>query len=400
LLTINHLSKAKLNLMPSEELSRARAALAADADFALLSSSENITYVSHFDVPVEFGALATLSHAPALALVGTRNAAAALLVAGFYAGWAGKQSADFDVLSYEAINWYEPVDGHANFLNGLRGVLRQAGLNNSPVRLAVEEKSLPTIIARLIAEEFPQIRLVDASAALAKARRTKTKRELDLLRFAAQVNRHGHEALLKQCQIAGKNEFEMWAAVMQAMEKAANQTLFVFGELVTGRRCSVVNYPGGPKDVITQAGDLALMDMSPRVNGYWSDCTNTMVIGGVEPTAKQKLYGVAAREAFHNAADALRPGKQARDAYFAAEATFAKHGLKIGHYAGHQIGVSVNESPRLVPYDDTTIEAGMVFSIETGAYEGADGEAGARMEKSIIVGAAGNELLCDFPWGF
>src|SRR5690606_5055825 len=113
---------------------------------------------------------------------------------------------------------------------------------------------------------------------------------------------------------------------------------------------------------------------------------------------KQKRYGVAAREAFHAAAETLRPGRKAADAYEAASATFAKHGLKIGHYGGHQIGVTVNELPRLVPYDDTPIQAGMVFSIEPGSYEGPDGEVGARMEKSVIVHESGPEIICDFEW--
>ena len=99
----------------------------------------------------------------------------------------------------------------------------------------------------------------------------------------------------------------MWSAVINAMEQKAGHSLFVFGELVTGARCSVVNYPGGPKNVTTQPGDLALMDMSTRVDGYRTDCTNTIVIGGVEPTAKQILYGVAAREAFHAAAEICAP---------------------------------------------------------------------------------------------
>jgi Xaa-Pro aminopeptidase len=46
------------------------------------------------------------------------------------------------------------------------------------------------------------------------------------------------------------------------------------------------------------------------------------------------------------------------------------------------------------------IQAGMVFSIECGAYEGAQGDTGARMEKSVIVHADAPEILCDFEWGF
>ena len=387
--------------MTNHELERARAQLkATGADYALLSSGENITYTSHFDVPLDFGALATLNQAPSLALIGVNDSTAALLVGSSYAAWAIEQNEGFEVLNYEAVNWFEPVDGRLNFVTSLRDMLKNAGIGSGKVKLAVEDKTLPLMVQQVLAAEFPGIELVDATTPLAAARRTKTDRELDLLRFAAEVNRMGHEALLEQCKQAGRNEFQMWAAVIQAMEQKAGHTLYVFGELVTGARCRVVNYPGGPKDVLTKAGDLALMDMSPRVNGYWSDCTNTMVIGGVEPTAKQKLYGVAAREAFHAAADSLRPGGKAKDAYFAAEATFAKHGLTIGHYAGHQIGATVNEAPRLVPYDETIIEAGMVFSIEPGAYEGGEGDTGARMEKSIIVGTSGNELLCDFTWGF
>lgn len=386
--------------MSNQELEQARAELRnMGADFALLSSGENITYVTHYEVPTEFGALATLSFLPPLALISALDATALLLTPAFYEAAAKAQVSGFEVVSYEPVNWFTPTDGRQNFLSMLRNALQNVGLSSS-VRLAVEEKTLPLVALQLIADTFPQAQLLDAGMPLATARRIKTARELDKLRFAAEVNKAGHTELLRQTREAGKNEFGIWSAVIQAMETKAGHPLMVFGELVTGTRCRMVNYPGGPKNVQTQPGDLALMDMSPRVDGYWSDTTNTMVIGGIEPTAKQRHYGVAAREAFHAAAEVLRPGRLAKDAYFAAEATFERHGLKIGHYAGHQIGVSVNEAPRLVPYDDSPIQAGMVFSIEPGAYEGPDGEVGARMEKSVIVHASGPEIICDFEWGF
>jgi Xaa-Pro aminopeptidase len=387
--------------MTNHELERVRNELQQiGADYALLSSGENVTYATHFEVPVDFGALATLSFAPPMTLIGAHDATACLLVGSFYSGWAKDQSPGFEVVSYEAINWFEPVNGRENFLSALRQMFKNSGLSSSRAKLAIEDKALLAAVLQILVNELPNIELIDAGAALTKTRMIKTERELDLLRFAADVNKAGHDELRRQTREAGKNEFDMWAAVMSAMEKTAGHTLMVFGELVTGTRCRMVSYPGGPKNVVTQPGDLALMDMSPRVNGYWSDCTNTMVIGDIAPTQKQQRYGVAAREAFYAAADALRPGRKAREAFEAAKATFAKHGLEIGHYAGHQIGVSVNEPPRLVPYDDTVIEPGMVFSIEPGAYEGTNGEVGARMEKTIIVHESGPELLCDFEWGF
>ncbi|MEP6987570.1 MAG: Xaa-Pro peptidase family protein [Chloroflexota bacterium] len=387
--------------MSNQELEQARAELKKlGADFALLSSGDNVTYVSHFEAPVDFGANATLSCAPPMAAISLKDNSAALIIPNSYEKDAKQQSSEIEVQSYPPVDWWNPTDGRANYLNLLRSTLKQIGLGSSSLKLAIEERTLTVSALQLIMSEFPKVQIIEAGAALAAARAIKTERELDLLRFAAEVNKAGQTELRKQTREAGKNEFDMWAAVINAMEKKAGHPLFVFGELVTGSRCKWVNYPGGPKDVVTKAGDLALMDMSPRVNGYWSDTTNTMVIGGVEATEKQKRYGVAAREAFHAAAEALRPGKQAKDAFIAANEAFHKHGLEIGHYAGHQIGVAVNEAPRLVPYDETPIRAGMVFSIEPGAYEGEQGDTGARMEKSVIVHESGPEIICDFEWGF
>jgi Xaa-Pro aminopeptidase len=68
------------------------------------------------------------------------------------------------------------------------------------------------------------------------------------------------------------------------------------------------------------------------------------------------------------------------------------------HYTGHQIGVSVNEDPRLVDYDDTPIEPGMVFSVEPGVY-GGDVGTGSRCERVVVVGEDGPEVISNFPWG-
>ena len=47
--------------MENQELERARTQLRhIGADWALLSSPENVTYVSHYEVPVNFGPLADL----------------------------------------------------------------------------------------------------------------------------------------------------------------------------------------------------------------------------------------------------------------------------------------------------------------------------------------------------
>jgi len=87
------------------------------------------------------------------------------------------------------------------------------------------------------------------------------------------------------------------------------------------------------------------------------------------------------------------------EAWAAANAAYAKHGMEMPHYMGHQVGIVVNELPRVVPYDHTPIQAGMVFSLEPGAYEGPGGTFGARSEKTVLVTESGPEVLSQFKWG-
>ena len=64
-------------------------------------------------------------------------------------------------------------------------------------------------------------------------------------------------------------------------------------QIVTGPRTGVMRYPGGPIDRLPQRGDTVIGDLSVRVSGYWSACTNTLVVGA-EPSAEQHRYVRAA----------------------------------------------------------------------------------------------------------
>ena len=383
----------------NDEVGRAQAAIAAaGCDFALLSSLANVTYVSGYEVPVPVGALAELAYGPPLAFVAVRDAACWLLVPNAGATTANKQARGFAVRTFETFDSFSPTDSRASYVGQVRAGLREAGLQRGAT-LGVEGRTLPFAVSALLRDEFPDVRLVNVEDTLGQARSVKTEREIGLLRRAAQVGDVAHDALAELVRDAGRSEFAMWAEIAARAYAAVGREVPLTGELVTGSRTTTVAYPNGPHARTTVAGDAALMDLSGRVDGYWFDCTNTHLVGGAEPTAEQRRYATASQDACEAAMAALRPGALASDAAAAAEAVFAKHGLPMAHYAGHQIGVTVNELPRLVPYDRTPIEAGMVFSVEPGAYQGPGGSFGARSEKMVLVTPAGPEILSNFAWG-
>ena len=41
----------------------------------------------------------------------------------------------------------------------------------------------------------------------------------------------------------------------------------------------------------------------------------------------------------------------------------------------------------------------MVFAVEPGVYGGADTGVGARLERVVLIGDGGPEVLSRFPWG-
>jgi Xaa-Pro aminopeptidase len=267
--------------MENQELERARVQLQRiGADWALLSSSENVTYVSHYEVPVEFGPLADLSYGPVMALFGVDEPSSCFIANGYYANAAKQQTTFDEVMDFSILEVFEPYNKQVprdNFVATVRDAFQRTGLGSGKPKLAVEEKTLPLVVLRILMDEFPNVEIVEACHALEIARRTKTKREIELLKKVAEVVNVGHKELMKLTREAGKHEFELWAAVTQVMHEYVGGKLFLSGELVCGPRNKSVA-PGGPIDYVTKPGDLVEYDVSPRLNGYWADMANVMVV--------------------------------------------------------------------------------------------------------------------------
>jgi len=216
-----------------------------------------------------------------------------------------------------------------------------------------------------------------------------------LLKHSAEVVNIAHKTLMRLTEQAGLTEFEIWSGLTQAMHEFVGGKFFIAGEVVCGPRNKSVS-PGGPIAYVTKPGDVAELDISPRINGYWADMANTMIIGAA-PTAVQKQYARAARESFYAGVSKARPGNKACDIFEAARSAYDKYGLKLGHYAGHGIGTTVNEAPWFVPSDETPLEAGMVICIETGCYSE---EATGKCEKMMVIQPSGDpDIFPDFSWG-
>lgn len=392
-----------------EELEKARAEIKkAGVDIAVVSSVHNLTYVAGIEIPLPVGAGNEMTYAPWLAVIPTSGGAAGLvappggfagLVAGMEAAGTDAIKHGYELFSFEGFDSNVATDPAGTYVAQVKAALKAAGASGGSGTVGIEIRSLPFVAVEAIRVALPNWTIVDIEPALKAARLIKTAREIEKLRFASHISDVGQKTLAELAKTAGDTESVMFAEISRRIFEAANGAIPLAGELVTGFRTTVVVYPNGPKFRTTEPGDGALMDLSGRVDGYWFDCTNTHIIGGVEPTEEQRRYAKASQAACEAGMKALRPGNKASDASAAAAAAFASFGLPNAHYTGHQIGVTVNEHPRLVPYDHTVIEPGMVFSVEPGCYQGPGGTFGARSEKMVLVREDGPEILSTFEWG-
>jgi Xaa-Pro aminopeptidase len=101
----------------------------------------------------------------------------------------------------------------------------------------------------------------------------------------------------------------------------------------------------------------------------------------------------AQQAAFH----ALRPGVTCAVVDVAVLAYFEAHGLLANwrQHTGHAIGLRNHEAPFLDVGDHSTIEPGMVFTIEPGVY--ASGLGGFRHSDTVVVTEDGIDVLTDYP---
>jgi Xaa-Pro aminopeptidase len=315
----------------------------------------------------------------------------------------------------------------ADLLASLTG--RRIGFEAAHLTVSRYEWLTRTLSRGTSSDPGPGPGLIPTQGIVERARLTKDQYEIATLREAA-LRLSGVAAAVLREVSPGRSERDLaltidWHIRRAGFERSAFDTIVAGGPNAALPHA----HPGGRRLV---EGDLVVLDFGGVYDSYCVDLTRTVSIGRASARVREVYQAVL--EAHDRAIACVAPGRSRFDIDAGARDTLAGHGLgeAFGHGTGHGLGIEVHEDPHITkrrpgvdssadevapedpdrpagniegmdpdrPGSDQAagagmVSAGMVFTIEPGAYLA--GWGGVRIEDDVLVTETGVEVLTNVP---
>jgi Xaa-Pro aminopeptidase len=150
-----------------------------------------------------------------------------------------------------------------------------------------------------------------------------------------------------------------------------------------------------PRDHKLKKGEMVVIDMGVRHDGYCSDLTRTIFLGKPDDRFK-KIYSIVL-SAQLTATELIEAGIDGEAAHMLAHNVIeeAGYGDDFGHGLGHGVGLQIHELPRLAKTSTDKLAEGHIFTIEPGIY--LPGWGGIRIEDQAVMENGRPRVLSHAP---
>ncbi len=348
---------------------------------ALLANPATVTWLSGYAAPINSGP-SPFEGGPALGWY--RDGALTLLVSDLEA--AAARASGAEVREYLGYTIERPLDAIGNQAAALRALLQEQGGAGGAV--GVEWSWLPAPLAAVVSDVLAGVATQRLDGELDPLRAVKSAEEIEKLRAALRLCDVG-QAEVRANVRPGCSELELWTLAAGRMELAASARLPILADLVAGPE-RTAEIGGPPTPYVLQEGDPVIFDVAPRLDGYWGDTFGTWFVG--TPTEELARAFDVVRAALRRGIEAVRPGLRARELDALLRGDLREAGYQPHpHHSGHGLGTTYHEAPRIVPYEETALQPGMVITVEPGVY--LPGVGGVRLEEVVLVTEDGCEVL-------
>jgi Xaa-Pro dipeptidase len=254
----------------------------------------------------------------------------------------------------------------------------------------------PAFLVDLFRKVNPGFEVVSSDPVMDPLRMIKDDHELALMTEAQRIAGLGMDRA-RELLRPGVTAREIAAEVSYAMAGAGAERTSTPMFVTFGVETCMLHGRLSPAPL--RAGEPAIVDLTPQVEGYCANLARTFVLG--EPTARQRALLDAYAGLIPAAREAMRPGATVADMDRAAAGTLA--GGELAQYQvygiGHGLGLRFEETPAptiLPPHKSVPLREGMTVTIGHPVLA-VPGVGGARHEDVYRVTADGGQPLHPYP---
>lgn len=293
--------------------------------------------------------------------------------------------------------WEEHEDPAALVVDTVRSL----GYESGSVAL---DPQTPFYIAEGLRKAGNRFSFTSGQPITAACRQLKSAAEIALIQQAMDITMEVHRAVARALKVGvtTTETLDFLARAHRKLGRDWSSNHAQFGEATA--------YPHGvPYPQTLNDGDMVLIDMGTKLEGYRSDITRTYVFG--EPTERQREIWNLEKAAQLAGFAAARLGAPCEAIDQAARGVIEAAGYGPGykvpglpHRTGHGLGLDVHEEAYIVKGNRTPLQPGMCFSIEPMMC--IYGEFGVRLEDIVYMSDDGAKWFTqpshsvDDPFGY
>lgn len=294
----------------------------------------------------------------------------------------------FEVQALQEAPLYHTVVYRKGLANELPSLTKQYNIQRlgfESVRLSVKQYNE---ITETLKGAGASIELVPVKNLVEGFREIKTADEIQKTRDALVLAEKAFVEVIRTLKPGMTEKAVAWA-MEKAMREAGADSLS-FPTIVAAGPNSALPH-AIPSDRVIREGEPVLFDWGARLNGYCSDISRTVVLGTPDETFLNVHRTVL--EAQQKAIAVIKAGINSKAVDHEARDYIRQQGFegKFGHGLGHGTGLTVHEGPRLSPLKETTLQSGMIVTVEPGIYLPEWG--GIRIENQVVVSDNGAVVL-------
>jgi Xaa-Pro aminopeptidase len=233
---------------------------------------------------------------------------------------------------------------------------------------------------------FTGVEIVDITDAYETMRAYKSPWEVEQCKAAAALCDQAYDAMTAAVK-PGSYEFEVAAAGEYVCRKNGANS-FAYSCIVgSGERAQAVVPTAINK--IMQDGELVMLGIAPRINGYAGTFGDTVPVNG-KYTQRQKELLNHMRETLRLTKAMLRPGMSGQEIDVPGRKYYEKHGLEryIVCPFAHSIGLMEAEAPFFGPNGDFKLVPGMTVMVDI-SFFGHPELHGGRIETGYVITETG-----------